>query len=39
MKLADLPKHIPADTQMIDEAERKHRLLARFRGAQFRRKW
>jgi hypothetical protein len=39
MKLSELRDHIPADTPVITEAERKERLLARFRGAQFRRKW
>jgi hypothetical protein len=39
LKLKDLAGHIPADTQIIDDAERKRRLLDRFRGAQFRRKW
>ena len=39
LRLADLPRHIPADTPVIDQAERKRRLLERFRGAQFRRKW
>ena len=39
LKLAELRDHIPADTPVIDEATRKHRLLERFRGAQFRRKW
>jgi hypothetical protein len=37
--LADLRGHLPEDTPIIDEAERKHRLLERFRGAQFRKKW
>ncbi len=39
LKLKDLAGHIPADTLIIDEAERKRRLLDRFRGAQFRKKW
>ncbi len=39
LKLAELRQHLPADTPVIDEAERKCRLLERFRGAQFRRKW
>jgi hypothetical protein len=37
--LSDLRRHLPSDTPAIDEAERKQRLLARFRGAQFRKKW
>lgn len=39
IRLADLRDHIPADTPVIDEATRKERLLERFRGAQFRKKW
>lgn len=39
LKLSELRQHIPADTPKIDEAERKRRLLERFRGAQFRKKW
>ena len=39
IKLADLRKRLPVDTPVIDQAERKRRLLERFRGAQFRRKW
>jgi hypothetical protein len=39
VKLADIRAHLPPDTPTIGEAERKERLLERFRGAQFRRKW
>jgi len=39
IKLADLRNHLPIDTPVIDETERKSLLLDRFRGAQFRRKW
>jgi hypothetical protein len=39
MNLRDLKDHMPADTKVIDEDERKRRLLERFRGAQFRKKW
>jgi hypothetical protein len=39
IKLSALRKHIPADTPAIEEAERKRRLLARFKGAQLRTKW
>ena len=39
VKLADLRQHIPPETPVIDEAARKERLLERFRGAQYRRKW
>ena len=39
ISLDALRGHVPADTPTIDEAERKRRLLERFRGAQFRRKW
>ncbi len=39
ISLADLRSHLPADTPVINEEERKRRLLERFRGAQFRRKW
>lgn len=39
LNLADLRSHLPADTLHVDEAERKRRLLERFRGAQFRKKW
>ena len=39
LRLSELRKHVPADTVVIDESERKRRLLERFRGAQFRRKW
>lgn len=39
VKLADVRAHLPADTPAIDAAARKESLLARFRGAQFRRKW
>jgi hypothetical protein len=39
IKLAALHDNLPADTQSIDEAERKERLQVRFRGAQMRRKW
>jgi hypothetical protein len=39
VKLAELRDHLPPDTPSISEAQRKERLLARFRGAQIRRKW
>lgn len=39
LKLSELRDHLPAQTPAIDEGERKRRLLERFRGAQFRRKW
>lgn len=39
VKLANLRDHLPADTPVIDEAERKRRLQIRFRGAQMRTKW
>ncbi|HMO75634.1 MAG TPA: hypothetical protein PKD99_13335 [Sphingopyxis sp.] len=39
VKLSDLRDHLPADTPHIDRAARRESLLARFRGAQFRRKW
>lgn len=39
LPLSQLRANLPADTPVINEAERKKRLLERFRGAQFRRKW
>jgi len=39
VKMADLRAHLPSDTPLISEEQRKERLLARFRGAQIRRKW
>lgn len=39
VKLAALRGHLPADTPHVDHAARRESLLARFRGAQFRRKW
>ncbi|MBB5705075.1 hypothetical protein [Sphingopyxis panaciterrulae] len=37
--LSDLRDHLPSDTPRIDRAARRESLRARFRGAQFRRKW
>jgi hypothetical protein len=39
VKFSDLRAHLPGDTPVISTDERKERLLARFRGAQTRRKW
>lgn len=39
IRLGALRSQLPPETPVIDEAERKRRLLDRFRGAQFRRKW
>jgi hypothetical protein len=39
VKLLELGNHLPADTRWVSAAERKEVLLARFRGAQMRRKW
>lgn len=39
VRLAELRDHLPADTPHIDRAARRETLLARFRGAQYRRKW
>jgi hypothetical protein len=39
VKAAEIRRHLPADTPHVDRAARKESLLARFRGAQFRRKW
>jgi hypothetical protein len=39
INLRDLKDHLPTDTKVSDEDERKRRLLERFRGAQFRKKW
>ena len=39
VKLAELRDHLPADTPRIDHEARRESLRARFRGAQWRRKW
>ncbi|MEZ5708300.1 MAG: DUF1214 domain-containing protein [Blastomonas sp.] len=39
VKLPELRDHLPADTPHVDRPARREQLLARFRGAQFRRKW
>ncbi|MBB4615430.1 hypothetical protein [Novosphingobium taihuense] len=39
IKLSELRDHLPTGTPVVDEATRKERLLERFRGAQFRKKW
>ena len=39
VKLAELRNHLPADTPHIDHEARRESLRARFRGAQWRRKW
>ncbi|MBV9842748.1 MAG: DUF1214 domain-containing protein [Sphingomonadaceae bacterium] len=39
VKFSEIRDHLPADTPHVDKAARKESLLARFRGAQFRRKW
>ncbi|MBV9994577.1 MAG: hypothetical protein JO127_05130 [Caulobacteraceae bacterium] len=39
VKLAELDRRLPADTPRLSPQARKESLLARFRGAQFRRKW
>ncbi|MBV9510143.1 MAG: DUF1214 domain-containing protein, partial [Caulobacteraceae bacterium] len=39
VKLAELDRHLPAGSPRISPEARKESLLARFRGAQFRRKW
>jgi Protein of unknown function (DUF1214) len=39
VKLSELGDHLPADTRRVSASERKEILLARFRGAQLRRKW
>jgi hypothetical protein len=39
IQLTELRKHVPPDTPTISSEQRKEALLARFRGAQFRRKW
>jgi len=39
VSLARLRDELPADTPRVDAAARKQSLRARFRGAQFRRKW
>jgi hypothetical protein len=39
VKLADIRKHLPADTPVVTPAQRDEALSLRRRGAQFRRKW
>jgi hypothetical protein len=39
VKLADLPMHLPADTQWVTPAERAEALRRRRLGAQLRRRW
>ena len=39
VKLAELRDHLPVDTPRIDHEARRESLRARFRGAQWRRKW
>jgi len=39
VKLADLRKHLPADTPTVTAAERDASLRDRRMGAQFRRRW
>ena len=39
VKLADVRNHLPADTPVFGEPQRREQLLERWRGAQIRRKW
>jgi hypothetical protein len=39
VKLADLKRHLPADTRWVSESEREEQLRARRIGAQLRRRW